>query len=125
MREQDEDEQPERLLKAARMCGWLSYRADPARKVLIRCDEEDWMKGREQELPEESQRHPHAWWDERYKWINEEGEPLKPDYKTCGRNVMGLEYMRDEFPEQGPNEMTRLHCLMGPKAGVFALRRDR
>ena len=45
MREQDEVEEPQRLLKAARMCGWLSYRADPARKVLIRCDEEDWMKG--------------------------------------------------------------------------------
>ena len=24
-------------------------------------------------------------------------------------------YMRDEFPEQGPNEMTRLHCLRGQK----------
>ena len=23
--------------------------------------------------------------------------------------------MRDEFPEQGPNEMTRLHCLRGQK----------
>ena len=68
---------------------------------------------------EQTQRHPHAWWDERYKWINEEGEPRKPDYKTCGRNVLGLEYMRDEFPEQGPNEMARLHCLMGQKEGVF------
>ena len=115
MREQDHDEQPERLLKAARVCGWLSYRADPVRKVLIRCDEEDWMKGREQELPEVSHRHPNAWWDERYKWINEAGEPCKPDYKTCGRNVHGLEYMRDEFPEQAPNETTRLHCLGGTK----------
>ena len=58
MREQDEDEQPERLLKAAMMCGWLSYRADPARKVLIRRDEEGWMQGRAEELKEESQRHP-------------------------------------------------------------------
>ena len=58
MRAEDGDEQPERLLKAARMCGWLSYRADPVRKFLIRCDEEDWMKGREKDLPEKSQRHP-------------------------------------------------------------------
>ena len=64
---------------------------------------------------EQTQRHPHAWWDERYKWINEEGEPRKPDYKTCGRNILGLEYMRDEFPEQHPNEKTRLHCLQGKK----------
>ena len=82
MREQDEDEQPERLLKAARMCGWLSYRADPVRKVLIRCDEEDWTKGRAEELPETSARHPLSWWDERYKWIDEEGEPRKPDIGT-------------------------------------------
>ena len=115
MREQDEDEEPERLLKAARMCGWLSYRADPKRKVLIRCDQEDWMRGREQELPEESHRHPSAWWSERYNWINEEGEPRKPDYKNCGRNVRGLQYMRDEFPEQAPNETTRLNCLRGTK----------
>ena len=84
----------------------LSYRADPVRKALIRCDQEDWMRGREQELPEESHRHPSAWWDERYKWINEEGEPLKPDYSTCGQQVRGLEYMRDEFPEQAPNATT-------------------
>ena len=97
----------------------MSYRADPARKVLIRCDEEDWMKGREQELPEESHRHPSAWWDERYKWINEEGEPRKPDYKTCGRNVRGLEYMRDEFPEQAPNEEAAV--LDGGKKKVCCL----
>ena len=70
------------------------------------------MKGREQELLEESHRHPSAWWGERHKRINEEGEPRKPDYKTCGRN---LEYMRDEFPEQAPNETTRLNCLRGTK----------
>ena len=115
MREQDEDEQPERLLKAARMCGWLSYRADPARKVLIRCDEEDWMKGREQELPEESQRHPQAWWAERYRWIKEEGEPMRPDYKKCGKQIQGFGYIRDGFPEQKPNEEARLHCLRGTK----------
>ena len=71
------------------------------------------MKGREQELPEETHRHPSAWWEERYKWINEEGEPEKPDYKSCGRNVRGLEYMRDEWPEQAPGEETRLNCLRG------------
>ena len=49
---------------------------------------------RAEDEDEQTQRHPHAWWDERYKWINEEGE------KTCGRDVLGLEYMRDEFPEQ-------------------------
>ena len=36
-------------------------------------------------------------------------------YKTCGRNVHGLEYMKDEFPEQNPNETTRLNCLQGAK----------
>ena len=44
-----------------------------------------WMRMRAEDEDEQSQRHPHAWWDERYKWINEEGE------KTCGRDVLGLE----------------------------------
>ena len=38
--------------------GWLSYRCDPVRKALVRCDEEDWMKGHEEEYPEKSHRHP-------------------------------------------------------------------
>ena len=53
-----------------------------------------WMRMRAEDEDEQTQRHPHAWWDERYKWINEEGE------KTCGRDVLGLQYMRGEFPEQ-------------------------
>ena len=115
MREQDEVEEPDRLLKAARSCGWLSYRADPMRKVLLRCDQEDWMKGREDELPEKTHRHPSEWWQQRYTWLNEEGEPHKPDWKTCGWNAHGLQYMRDEFPEQAPGEKTKLHCLKGRK----------
>ena len=111
----DEIDEPDRLLKAMRSAGWLSYRADPARKALVRCDEEDWMKGREDELPERTHRHPNIWWEERYKWLDEEGEPRKPDFKTCGRNIKGLEYMRDEFPEQQPDETTRLGCLQGRK----------
>jgi len=109
----DHDEHPDRLLKAMRSAGWLSYRADPARKMLVRCDQEDWMRGREDELPEQSHRHPKAWWEERYKWLGENGEPRKPDFKSCGRNVRGLHYMRDEFPEQEPDETSRLHCLIG------------
>ena len=115
LREKDENQEPERLLKASRSAGWLSYRADPVSKKLIRCDEEDWMKGRKDELPEKSHRHPSEWWNERYNWIDEHGEPRKPDYKSCGKGVEGVEYMRDEFPEQKPNEMTRLHCLRGQK----------
>ena len=46
---------------------------------------------------------------------NEEGEPLKPDYKQCGRSVNGLEYTRDEFPEGKPNAQTRLNCLTRTK----------
>ena len=115
MREQDEVEEPDRLLKAARSCGWLSYRADPMRKVLLRCDQEDWMKGREDELPEKTHRHPSEWWEQRYTWLNEEGEPRQPDWESCGKSVKGIEYMRDEFPEQKPNETTRLHCLQGKK----------
>ena len=111
----DHDEHPDRLLKAMRSAGWLSYRADPARKMLVRCDQEDWMRGREDELPEQSHRHPKAWWEERYKWLGENGEPRKPDFKSCGRNVRGLQYMRDEFPEQEPDETTKLHCLTGKK----------
>ena len=102
-------------MKAARSAGWLSYRGDPASKKLIRCDQEDWMKGHEDELAEKTHRHPSAWWEERYKWVDEAGEPRKPDYKNCGRNVKGLDYMRDEIPEQQPNEQTRLHCLQGRK----------
>ena len=114
-REQDEVDEPDRLLKAARGCGWLSYRADPVTKALVRCDEEAWMQGRQDELAEKSHRHPSEWWAERYKWRDEKGEPCKPNWKLCGRNVHGLEYMRDEFPEQGPNEKSRLHCLQGRK----------
>ena len=115
MRDQDENDEPDRLLKAMRGCGWLSFRADPASKALKRCDEEDWMQGRENELPEKTHRHPSQWWEDRYKWRNEQGEPRIPDWKTCGRNVPGMEAMRDEFPEQKPDEMTRLHCLQGRK----------
>ena len=43
-----------------------------------------------------------------------------PDWKTCGRNVPGMEAMRDEFPEQKPNEMTRLQCLQGTKVVTLA-----
>ena len=112
---QDEVEDPQRLLRQARACGWLSYRADLVRKALVRCDEEDWMKGREQELLEETHRHPRVWWSSRYEWKNEEGEPLKPDYNQCGRSSHGLEHMRDEFPEGKPNAQTRLNCLIGTK----------
>jgi hypothetical protein len=115
MREQDEKDEPDRLLKAARSCGWLSYRADPVSKKLLRCDEEDWMKGREDELPEHTHRHPKQWWHERYKWIGEDGEPMKPDFKKCGKSVRGIDYMRDEFPEQAPHETMRLNCLQGAK----------
>ena len=65
---QDEVEDPQRLLRQARACGWLSYRADPVMKALVRCDEEDWMKSREQELPEETHRRPRVWWSSRYEW---------------------------------------------------------
>ena len=115
LREHDENEEPERLLKAARSAGWLSYRADPVSKKLIRCDEEDWMQGKQEEVGERSHRHPGEWWNERYSWVGEDGEPCKPNYKQCGNGVEAPEYMRDEFPEQKPNEKTRLHCLTGKK----------
>ena len=41
----DEVEKPDRLLRAARHAGWLSYRADPVSKTSVRADEEDWMHG--------------------------------------------------------------------------------
>ena len=109
----DEVEDPHRLLRQTRACGWLSYRADPVRKCLVRCDEEDWMRGREKELPEETHRHPAVWWEGRYQWRNEDGEPKQPEWNKCGHNVYGLEYMRDEFPEGKPDEETTLHCLIG------------
>ena len=62
MKETDEVHEPGRLLKARRSAGWLSYRADPARTVLVSCDQEDWMKGREDELLEHTHRHPNIWW---------------------------------------------------------------
>ena len=77
------------------------------------------MRGREEELAEVTHRHPSAWWDERYKWLHEGGEPREPDYRSCGRNVRGLGYMTDEFPEQAPNEKTRLHCLLGQKQVIL------
>ena len=103
LKHQDEVDEPDRFLKAARVCGWMSYRVDPVSKVLVRCDEEDWMRGREDELLERTHRHPNSWWNQRYIWLNEEGEPRKPDWKTCGQNVHGFEYMRDEFLEQQPD----------------------
>ena len=111
----DEQEDPERLLRQARSAGWLSYQADPVRKVLVRCDAQPWMQGRAEEFPEKTHRHPSAWWGERYNWLNEEGEPCEADWKRCGRNVFGMEYMREEFPEQAPNEKLRLNCLQGRK----------
>ena len=86
MRQRDEIEEPDRLLKATRACGWLSYRADPVSKKLIRCDQEDWMRDLKPEaaLPEETHRHPKQWWQERYQWIGEGDEPYKPDFKGCG-----------------------------------------
>ncbi len=115
MRYQDEVESPDRLLRAARACGWLSYRADPVRKVLVRCDEEPWMAGRADELPEASHRHPAAWWAERYRWVDEAGVPREANWKSCGRQVFGMEYMRDEFPAQAPAETMRLNCMLGTK----------
>ena len=73
------------------------------------------MQGREGDFPEASHRHPSEWWNNRYEWINEQGEPRMPDYRSCGRAVHGLEYMRDEFPEQAPHEQMRLNCLRGQK----------
>ena len=67
----DEVDEPDRLLKAMGSAGWLSNRADPARKVLVRCDQEDWMRGRENELREHTHRHPNIWWEERYTWLDE------------------------------------------------------
>ena len=84
MKYQDEVQEPDRLLKAARACGWLSYRADPMRKTLIRCDEEDWMRGLEDDFPEKSHRHPSDWWDARCKWLDEKGEPRQADSKGAG-----------------------------------------
>ena len=50
--EHDEVQEPDHLLKAARSAGWLSHQADPERKVLVRCDEQHWMAGRQEEFPE-------------------------------------------------------------------------
>ena len=69
LKRRDEEDEPERLLKNARSCGYLSYRADPQTKRLVRCDEEWWMQGREHELPDFSNRHPAAWWQKQYKWV--------------------------------------------------------
>ena len=69
----------------------------------------------ESQLLEETHRHPKQWWQERYNWIDEKGEPQKPEFKQCGRQVRSFQYMRDEFPEQEPNETTRLHCLQGQR----------
>ena len=75
----DEVDNPDRLLRVARHAGWLSYRADPVSKTLVRADEEDWMQGRldEKDLGEKSHRHPNKWWEARYGWIGDGGEPMK------------------------------------------------
>ena len=73
----------------------MSYRADPVRKVLVKCHDEAWMAGRLGELAEVSHRHPGMWWEQRYSWMNEEGEPRVPDWKQRGKNVYGPEYMMD------------------------------
>ena len=116
LKRHDEEEEPERLLKHARSCGYLSFRCDPKTKRLVRCDEEWWMQGREHELPEESHRHPARWWENRYKWVNEQGEPREPDFKSCGKSVRGFEYMKDEFPENQSGEQVFLHCMTGKRA---------
>ena len=115
MRMKKQDEEEGRLLKVTRACGWLSYQADPVSKTLVRTDEQDWYKGREAELLEDSHRHPKSWWDDRYKWKDGE-EPLRPDFKKCGHNIFGLEYMRDEFPENEPHAEHKLKCMAQLKA---------
>ena len=67
MKDEDENARSTRLLQVTRACGWLSYQADPVRKVLVRTDEQDWFKGREEELAEVSHRHPKSWWRARYQ----------------------------------------------------------
>ena len=113
MKHEDEVEDPDRLLRAARRAGWLSYRGDPVRKCLVRADEEAWTQGRlgHEDLGEVSHRHPQSWWAGRYSWL-EGGEPVRPQWtKSAGFGVSGLQSMRDEFPEQAPREEVGLKCL--------------
>ena len=77
------------------------------------------MTGRLEELRERPHRRPSAWLAQRYNWVAEDGEPRKPDYKYCGKGVRSVEYMRDEFPEQKPDETMRLKCLRGQKQVVL------
>ena len=116
LKHRDEVEEPDRMLRAARHAGWLSYRADPATKCLVRADEEDWLAGRLglDELGEKSHRHPDSWWASRYEWIEggQGGEPMKAKWTAeAGFGVSGLQSMRDEFPELGPDEKVSLKCM--------------
>ena len=97
-------EQPMRLLAQARAAGWLSRKGDPSTGFLIKSDDEDWMKGREDILPERSHRHPHCWWELNTGWVNEQGEPKKLDWKQCVNSVVA-------FPEQQPDEHVNLKCM--------------
>ena len=111
MKHADEVVDPSRLLRAARSTGWMSYRGDRTTKTLVRCDHEGWLMGKADELPESSHRHPATWWQKRYEWLSEGGEPQKPEWdKQCGKGVSGLQSMRDELPEQKPDEEVKLHC---------------
>ena len=89
LRHNDENVDPDRLLRAMRSAGWLRYRGDPSTKKLVRCDEEWWLRDRVQELPEQSHRHPATWWLERIG-ATQTGfwPPIGPPLVGFGRNCV-------------------------------------
>ena len=57
--------------------------------------------------------------DERYRWLDEAGEPRTPEWQHKRTRSGGPAFQVDEFPEQSPNEKTRLNCLQGAKQVIL------
>ena len=77
-----------RRLRVVRLCGWLSCVADPETTTLVRRDELPWFRGREDELREDSHRHPQVWRHDGHEW-HEGGDTRNTDYTQCGSGVNG------------------------------------
>jgi len=71
------------VLAAARRNGMLAWRPNLATGKLERPDDQAWCKG----LPKcgESHRLKKSWSDDRYKWVNGEGEPVAPDWSKSSQ----------------------------------------
>ena len=91
----------------------LDTRPNASTGKLEKADEQDWAK----DLAFQSHRLKDSWRLERYKWLNEEGIPSKPDYRRCKRAAEQADFEEAEycageevFVEVGGKRHLQHHC---------------